>query len=156
MDDYLSKPLDRARLAECLEKHLGSHASLGAADAPGSPEELTFELAPDPVDWPALLDSIDGDKQMACELVELFIASGDETLAAIVNALDKGDLLVVREQAHSLKGASANLRAVGTSAAAARLEAAARAGSGQEVADLTVELGEEIARAVDFLRSKVA
>ncbi len=70
---------------------------------------------------------MDGDESLARELVDLFIESGDETLAAILNALGANDLVAVGEQAHSLKGASANLRATATAQAAAKLEAAAKA-----------------------------
>jgi len=66
-------------------------------------------------------------KAFARELVDLFIASGDEALATITAALHKGDYATVSAQAHALKGASANLQAVSTSAVAAELEAAARA-----------------------------
>ena len=46
-------------------------------------------------------------------------------LAAIAAVLGKGDYATVRESAHVLKGASANLRASALSLAAAQLEAAA-------------------------------
>jgi histidine phosphotransfer protein HptB len=108
-----------------------------------------------PVDWTALMSSLDGDEDIATELVQLFIASGDAQLAAIVTALALSDYTTIREQAHSLKGASANLQAHDASAAAARLEAAARVSS-PEVAQLVDALAAEVARAVAFLRSKVA
>ena len=76
------------------------------------------------------MKSMDGDEMLARELVDLFIASGDETLAAIVDALGMRDYAAVGAQAHSLKGASANLRATATAQAAAELEAAARSGDG--------------------------
>jgi PAS domain S-box-containing protein len=151
MDDYLTKPLDRAKLIACLEKHLG-----GVNVVKNSNEESRTGAQDSPVDWPALMESIDGDREMAAELVKLFIESGDEQLAMIADAVKTRDFSTVGAQAHSLKGASANLQAHSASAAAARLEAAARAGSADAVANLAEALGAEVQRTVDYLRSKVA
>ncbi len=153
MTDYLTKPLDRTKLQACLERHLGK---LG-----GSPTEAEVPPAVDapqaaaPVDWNAFLKSMDGDETLARELVDLFIESGDETLAAILNALGSNDYARVGEQAHSLKGASANLRATATAQAAARLEAAARSGDVPQIDTLATALKTEVARTIDYLRTKV-
>jgi signal transduction histidine kinase/CheY-like chemotaxis protein len=153
MDDYLTKPLDRAKLVACLERILGPLAKpSGPAEEAKMPTEDT---QPAPVDWTALMTSIDGDQEIAVELVQLFITSGDEQLANIVAAVAKGDYATIGAQAHSLKGASANLQARLACEAAARLEAAARARS-PEVSNLAQELGAEVTRAMQFLRSKVA
>jgi two-component system sensor histidine kinase/response regulator len=154
MDDYLTKPLDRKLLLACLERRLGELAAQeGGAAEESSP---AAEKEPAPVDWTALLNSTEGDEAMARELVEIFIASGDETLAAIRGALGKSDFAAVSAQAHSLKGASASLRAQAASAAAARLESAARANDAEKVAALADEVRHEVARTIDFLRRKVA
>ena len=155
MDDYLTKPLDRTRLIACLEKHLGTIGS-GPAEAAAPAGAEAAVAPPAPVDWSAFLKSMDGDETLARELVDLFIESGDESLAAIVSALGMRDYAAVGEQAHSLKGASANLRAVATAAAAARLEAAARAGDVPQINTLATALHSEVTRTIEYLRSKVA
>jgi len=154
MTDYLTKPLDRAKLVACLERHLGK-ISAGPGDASGV--TATDDPPPAaPVDWGAFLRSMDGDEILARELVDLFIESGDESLALIVSALGMRDYAAISEQAHSLKGASANLRATSTALAAARLEAAARAGDIPQIDTAAVALRSEVERTIDFLRSKVA
>ena len=155
MTDYLTKPLDRVKLQACLERHLGKLGgevteSAAQADVPAEP------AAPAPVDWGAFMKSMDGDEMLARELADLFIESGDETLAAIVNALGANDYAAVSEQAHSLKGASANLRAIATAEAAAKLEAAAKAGDAPNINTLTTALKSEVSRTIDYLRMKVA
>jgi CheY-like chemotaxis protein/HPt (histidine-containing phosphotransfer) domain-containing protein len=154
MTDYLTKPLDRAKLQACLERHIGK---LGGEVVEAKPE-VVHEAPPAaaPVDWTAFLKSMDGDETLARELVDLFIESGDETLVAILDALGAHDYAAVSEQAHSLKGASANLRATATAAAAARLEAAAKAGDAPQVDTLTTALKTEVNRTIDYLRTKVA
>ncbi len=153
MTDYLTKPLDRNKLLACLERHLGK---LGSTAGSAEAEALGDEPQPSaPVDWGAFLRSMDGDESLARELVDLFIESGDETLAAILNALGANDYAAVSEQAHSLKGASANLRAAATTEAAARLEAAAKAGDRPQIDTLATELKTEVTRTIDYLRAKV-
>jgi two-component system, sensor histidine kinase and response regulator len=154
MDDYLTKPLDRALLIACLEKHFGKLVAAEAVSPPDS-QAITRVHAAAPVDWPALLQSTDGDEDMARELIELFIASGDETLAAITMALGKSDYAAVSAQAHSLKGASASLRAAPAATAAARLEAAARAGDGGQVVELAAKVHSEVSRTIEYLRKRV-
>jgi two-component system, sensor histidine kinase and response regulator len=153
MTDYLTKPLDRNKLQACLERHLGKFGGSPASlDADANGEEPPPSA---PVDWTAFLKSMDGDESLARELVDLFIESGDETLAAILSALGANDYAAVGEQAHSLKGASANLRASATTQAAARLEAAAKAGDRPQIDTLATELKTEVTRTIDYLRAKV-
>jgi HPt (histidine-containing phosphotransfer) domain-containing protein len=102
------------------------------------------------------MQSMDGDEVLARELVDLFIESGDESLEAIVSALGMRDYAAVSEQAHSLKGASANLRATATASAAAKLEAAAKTGDTPQIDTLATVLRTEVTRTIEYLRTKVA
>src|SRR5450631_3306608 len=109
MDDYLSKPIDRVKLEVCLELLL---RGTGTTDSlPELKEVPALMTAVHPVDWEALLESIDGDTAFARDLAEAFIGTGDRELAAIAGALAKDDAAALRESAHALKGASANMRA---------------------------------------------
>jgi len=154
MDDYLTKPLDRARLITCLERHLGKNGTVEVETVVPAAVNGSADLAP--VDWNAFMLATDNDDVLARELVDLFIASGDETLAAIVEALGKRDYTAVGEYAHSLKGASANLRAKATADMAARLEAAARSGDAVSIDGAAHELRAEVHRAIGYLRQKVS
>jgi CheY-like chemotaxis protein len=159
MDDYLPKPIDRTKLEICLENlldDLGPTARTpvieNAAIAAGAP--LTVQPQRHPVDWEALLESIDGDEGFARDLADTFIATGDRELAAIEAALRSGDAVALRESAHALKGASANLRAAAATAAAAQLELAAGSGARAEIAALADTLATEIRRMTAYLRSR--
>jgi HPt (histidine-containing phosphotransfer) domain-containing protein len=157
MSDYLTKPLDRTKLIACLERHLGQLGGLGAgtSNEPAAAGPDAQPAGSAPVDWTAFLKSMEGDELLARELVELFIASGDETLATILNALGMRDYATVGAQAHSLKGASANLRATATAQAAAKLEAAARAGDGAAVDTLASALRSEVTRTIEYLQARI-
>jgi CheY-like chemotaxis protein/HPt (histidine-containing phosphotransfer) domain-containing protein len=156
MDDYLTKPLDRARLGETIDRHL-------APSSPGSKITESIRRSPEtpvdsnaPVDWEQLMNTMDGDQEGAQELVRLFIDSGDATLRNISAALGRGDLAAVGSAAHSFKGSSANIRAQSASAAAAQLEEAARAGATDRVSQLEEQLRREAGRAMEYLRARVS
>jgi histidine phosphotransfer protein HptB len=116
------------------------------------------ERGPEPpvVDWAALLESLDGDEGFARELVEAFIGTGDRELAAIAAALCTGDGARMRESAHTLKGASANLRAIAAITAAEELEEAVGGRESAQIPALAAKLKSEIERSIAYLRSKVA
>jgi signal transduction histidine kinase/ligand-binding sensor domain-containing protein/CheY-like chemotaxis protein len=169
MDGYLTKPLDRGRLAETMDLHVRPRASSFDASGPGetspaaspatspaaSPAALTAATDA-PVDWDQLMSVADGDGEFAGQLVELFIGSGDVALAEIRAALGRGDLPAVGRAAHAFKGSSASIRARSVSEVAARLEKAARAGEVGQLSALEEELREEAQRAKEYLRTRRA
>jgi len=163
MDAYLSKPINHAKLESCLERLLPSTGSTGRMpmikEAPAVAQSAA-QPAPvhlhHPVDWESLLESIDGDREFARDLADAFIGTGDRELAAIAAALGTGDAAALRESAHALKGASANLRASAAAAAAEQLEAAARLGKSAQIPALAETLTIEVRRMAAYLRSKVA
>jgi CheY-like chemotaxis protein/HPt (histidine-containing phosphotransfer) domain-containing protein len=159
MDDYLTKPLDRALLGEAVERHLartcpGSNIMEGIRRLPDPPLESDSPVKDSPVDWEQLMTTMDGDQESAQELVRLFIDSGDATLRDISAALGRGDLAAVGYAAHSFKGSSASIRARSASAAAAQLEEAARAGATDRIPRLEKQLQREAHRAMEYLRAR--
>jgi signal transduction histidine kinase/CheY-like chemotaxis protein/ligand-binding sensor domain-containing protein/HPt (histidine-containing phosphotransfer) domain-containing protein len=160
MDDYLTKPLNRDRLTDTLDRHLDDRTGKAAAaevESSIKPEagEGTDEEAA-PVDWSGLLELLEGDESLARELAGVYIGSGDSLLAELAEAVDCGDWATVGTRAHTIKGASANIRAGRVADAAARLEAAARAGHADRLGALAAELTRDLGAAVDYLRSKAA
>ena len=110
----------------------------------------------EPVDWTLLMEVADGDQEFASELIDTFIQSGDTVLAEIREAVRRGDLVAISRGAHSLKGASANIRATPLSCVAGQLEDAARAGATDRVAQLHRQLAAESDRTVAYLRARRA
>jgi PAS domain S-box-containing protein len=172
MDDYLSKPINRVKLEACLDRLLPGTGttgltrvirefSLGAEAGKQSAVEsggatLEPRLSQMPVNWVDLLESIDGDESFARELVNAFIETANRELAAIAIALANGDTAAVRASAHTLKGASSNLRASATNSAAAQLELAEGSGESVQIRTCVEKLNAEVTRTIEYLRSKVA
>jgi CheY-like chemotaxis protein len=156
MDDYLTKPLDRDRLADSLDRHFASGVHGAAVTGTDRPASVSSEGA-EPVDWHGLLELFDGDEALARELAEVYIGSGDSLLADLAEAVHCGDRATVSARAHALKGASANIKAARVADVAGRLEAAVRAGEADErLGALAAELTRDLGAAVDYLRSKAA
>jgi signal transduction histidine kinase/CheY-like chemotaxis protein/HPt (histidine-containing phosphotransfer) domain-containing protein len=156
MDDYLSKPIDRIKLDAALERLLPSTvapAPMPAAAAQNGGPQPT-PPAQRPVDWEALLSSIDGDENFARDLADAFIGMCDRELSTISTALGAGDAATLRISAHTLKGASANLRASATVAAALDLESAAGSGMSAQVPVLAENLMAEVNRTIAYLKSR--
>lgn len=164
MDDYLSKPVNRASLQACLQRWQGQAArtdlppqALREPDATGLDAALAV-LAVDSVG-----DTNDSplpvlDREVLDELVEVIGAQTahiigvflDDTPALIEqlqSASVAADLDQLRAIAHSLKSASANVGATALSAAARRIEHDARAGTLERPAVAVALLIAEFARA---------
>ena len=152
MDAYLSKPIDRAKLNACLERLLPPPGSTGAT-LTTQEVPIVAESGNYPLDWEALLESLDGDKEFARGLVDAYIETGDRELAAIAVALTQDDAASLRESAHTLKGASANLRALAATSAAAQLEAAAGSGENSKIPALAEKLAAEVRKTIGYLTS---
>jgi PAS domain S-box-containing protein len=148
MDEHLAKPLEFERLRLCLGQYL--------ADRKQRADGALRPAAEAPVDLNALRELVGDDAQFQRELIETFITSGDETLAQIVDALKVNDLEAVRKSAHSLKGASANIRAQALSAAAKELESHAAGENAGACLEQLQPLRAQYERTRDFLRESAA
>ncbi len=136
MDAHLGKPLDPSLLADCIGRYL---------------EKDTARME---IDLNALHELTGGDAEFERDLVDTFIASGDQCLADIVTALKVSDFDTIGKRAHALKGASANIHAHILSAAASKVETAARANAAGEIGALVRQLQERL-RAVNEQLSQV-
>jgi len=68
----------------------------------------------------------EGEPDIVCELIELFLADVPPQLVALREAVQSGDILSVKRIAHTLKGGSGNLGVVRMAAICAELEAIGR------------------------------
>ena len=74
------------------------------------------------IDRVSLLERVEGDRELLTEMIHLFQEDAPKLLAAMRDALQRGDMAVLERSAHSLKGAASNLSAKATAAAALQLE----------------------------------
>jgi PAS domain S-box-containing protein len=102
MDDYLSKPVDVARLRELLARY---------GHGPEAPV----------LDWQASLLRLDGDEELLRELAALFLQDGPQLWREVVDAHAARDGERASRAVHSMKGVLVNFGAARAIAAADRL-----------------------------------
>jgi len=151
MDDYLTKPLDIARLQAVLDQYLAQVKVPAAAHAAPAQDFEVQEIV-------ARLGTIAGDDDPAfiAELVDTFISSGEPLLAEMRQAGMAEDCVRIAIAAHKFRGASVNLRIDRLAVLALQIELAARAEEcGNGLRDIE-HLAAEFSRLGCALRARLA
>ncbi len=106
MDDYLSKPVQMARLTEVLHQTPARPSQPAPPPQPDAPTD-------NPIDPTALqnLATMMGDQQLVTELISLYMQDVPRQLDAMRQALEQDDTEQLIRTAHSLKSSSAQLGA---------------------------------------------
>ena len=175
MDDYLAKPVTRAELERSLHRwwHTGTAPTTIPATPPAPVEAPALAAAAAPVEAdlaPAsiALPEIEAAAQRTIDdevleelravlggeldrLIRVFLDDAPRQIAALEEAAVEPDFEALREHAHSLKSASANLGALQLSAAAKRVELGARTGTLDRPAVEVAKIAWEFKRARDVL-----
>jgi HPt (histidine-containing phosphotransfer) domain-containing protein len=180
MDDYMSKPLNRALLEQTLRRWLPADAKTQTVAAPSKPAAAPTAPAPvaakpaanyippsKPAAVPAVQDSVldtdvvrdllDVMGDEFTELVQVYLEDTPKALAALDQAATRGDNEGLIAPSHSLKSTSANLGALGLSELAKRLEHGARSGTlGSEAPVIVAEIKRNFERVTVELNSLLA
>lgn len=142
MDDYLTKPLHVAALAQALERWLpamtlaaeglGTLATAGQGDmAPLETPEPARAPEPPLMDLERLAqfkEFDDDELSMTREVIALFVADAALRLQAIEQSIRTDDALALAWAAHALVGATGNVGAVAMQTVCSELEVAAKTG----------------------------
>ena len=168
MDDYLSKPIEPAKLAVVLarwiarrtasEPDVGRTRAVAQGDSAvpaalvGAPSSDEVEPAGPPVfDERVLLNLLAGDREAAAEITTEFLKDAPRQVAELREAVATADTHLVGRQAHTLKGALANVGAEALRAAANKMELAVADGALEKAESLQAELELQLTRLVSVL-----
>ena len=146
MDAYTSKPIRSRELEQAIAQVI----------SPSNSEKrpmLKGDKAQARLDQSALLAGVDGDRGILRELIRLFLSDYPERLAAVREAVRRGDAGVLEKAAHALKGSLGNFGAKNAIAVAQQLETLARKGDLEAAQNLSVTLESELALLSDELRT---
>jgi CheY-like chemotaxis protein len=114
MDEYLAKPLKADDLYATIECVLRRQAVVDlSCDSP-------------PIDLDAALNTVEGDKDLLADLVDIFLHSYPTDMIALGKAIDSGDARELTRAAHSLKGAFGSIGAIKAQALAREIESLGR------------------------------
>jgi len=144
MDDYLAKPIDKARLRAMIEKWGGVRRA---------PVEAETRLEPADAFDTAIMEGLTqsiGAEKMA-DLVASFARDLRTRARRLEKLADAGDFAGLVEQAHDIKSTAASLGANGLSQRAKEIEMAGRQGLFEEVARLIPGTMTVIDETLDFV-----
>jgi len=138
MDDYIAKPIHPNKLADVIEKWLNEPEGTHEA-------EIVHESLPKDhiFDKKSFLDRLLGDEDLAKEITKGFIEDSLRQISIIKEAFDNKDTDVIHRQAHSLKGAAANISATALRELAYQIEIAGEKGDLIKAASLIPKLDEQ-------------
>lgn len=134
MDDYLSKPVEIARLRNTLMRWLSQRVDANAsADGNSNSDSGTLEHTRDPVD-PTIMKEILGSEKPAlfARMMTSFVKKAGADVKSLLDALDSGDSERAGMLAHKLKSAARSIGAGEFSDHCAMIELGAKEGHALE------------------------
>jgi CheY-like chemotaxis protein/HPt (histidine-containing phosphotransfer) domain-containing protein len=144
MDDYLTKPLHVAALAQALERWIAQGPAAAAAAEPPAAAPPASPEAP-LMDFSRLEEFKEFDDEqltLTREVIALFMADTPPRLDALASAVASQDAVALSRAAHALKGGAGNVGAKAIQQHADALEAAARDGMPADVDKRVTKLRE--------------
>ncbi|HIK10048.1 MAG TPA: response regulator [Oscillatoriaceae cyanobacterium M33_DOE_052] len=149
MDDYASKPVKMGELKALIDRWGGEkskmvHEELTIVPAQTKPNPI----APAPgavLDYKRLKEISDGYNSFVVAILQAFVEDARHNMAAIEVAIKATDWETLRNQAHQLKGASANVGAPLVREMAAQLETQARQQSLSDAPELVANIAQNLA-----------
>jgi len=159
MNDYLSKPVQRAELERMLQKWVqpAPFTERGKAQTPQAQDPMSETH---PILDRSVIASLrelggDDDPSLFFELVHMFLSDTPERMRALSEAFDKRDPTALERAAHALKSSSANLGALGLSALFRDIESAGRERDLVRAESLVKRTQPEFAKVEAALRSEI-
>jgi two-component system sensor histidine kinase/response regulator len=138
MNDYIAKPIHPSKLHDVIEKWVNELEMVHES-------EIVHESLPknDIFDKNSFIDRLLGDENLAKEIIKNFIEDSLRQINILKEALDNKDADMIHSQAHSLKGAAANISATVLKELAYQIEIAGQTKDLIKAASLIPKLDEQ-------------
>ncbi|MEE8416223.1 MAG: response regulator, partial [Desulfobacterales bacterium] len=163
MDDYISKPIQRDTLLALVGRWAKANSNLEiqpdqegarplASAKAGKIADLDDPAHKDnpPMDFNRAVQEFEGDKELVLDLLNEFLENVKDQIETIRRGISVGDAEIVRKEAHSIKGGSANLTAHDLSNVSFELERIGRSGALEEGVVVLEKLENEFRRLETF------
>jgi len=106
-----------------------------------------------PIDLSSVMERIGGDESFLQELIEIYIDDFVEKYSQLKQAIQRGKFGIIKEVAHSLKGASGNLSLTDLQETSYSLELSGKEKNIEQAKKSFLRLGEEFERLKNLLPS---
>ena len=161
MDDYIAKPVDAQALAGILEKWLPKNENEDQGsrteqkdERPGVPAAEIQENTLVVFDKAAMLERLMDDTELAQIVINGFLEDIPRQIQALKNFLEAGSVPDVERQAHTIKGAAANVGGEALRAVAFEIEKDGQAGQLEAAAARMTELEDQFGRLRAAMQTK--
>jgi HPt (histidine-containing phosphotransfer) domain-containing protein len=135
MNGYVSKPIDRTRLTQEMQRVLSRQQAQSLRQGAAG----VAEDAPD-IDLSEALERLDGDREAMMEIALMFVSDCPARVAEIAAAVALRDAAAVSSACHNLAGTAANVSAHGLHLLAGKVSAHAAAGLWANADDTLAQL----------------
>ncbi len=139
MDDYITKPLTKKDLVTMVEKWVNQRVDQRVNQRANNDKikaktntkledsiQLDNTISETPLDYQLALEEFDNDKVFLMDVLSEFIQTVENQIPIIETAISEQNFTTIKNEAHSIKGGSANLCATPLSIAASELEEAGK------------------------------
>ncbi|MEH2284545.1 MAG: response regulator [Nostoc sp.] len=155
MDDYLSKPVMKEKLAAAVERWASVIFKAKETTATDQIVSTTDVGSVDlPIDWERLHQLSENNPEFELELLQIFVEDIQPRLEVIKIAIADHDFEQIALQCHQIKGSSANMGVTTMHLAAEKLEQLAYNQERRGTTNLILELEEFVKRIQEFLDCK--
>lgn len=152
MDDYVSKPMKAEELYAAVERcRVARTADIGGERADNKGSTVKDKNNKPAIDLSRALESVDGDRNLLGELVEMFVEDISHQLKELEREIASEDMAKLEMSAHSLKGAVGNFGADAAYELAYELEEIGRQGQTEGAREVFNRLRSELERVNNFL-----
>jgi len=131
MDDYVSKPIQPRDIDEAIQRYRERGVLMEKNGV--SPTAPTGEAV---FNRKELLDRLDGNEELVREIIEVFLKDIPLQMEKLKKDLQNEETAVIQRQAHTIKGAAANINAELMRQAAWEVEMAAKEGNREKARTL--------------------
>jgi len=153
MDDYITKPLKGKNLIAMVEKWTRTVTRLGTSRDENRRAFISEAENQAPMDLNRAVREFEGDKEFLLDVLAEFLKNVSTQIETIRQALPDGELEVVRQEAHSIKGGAANLTANDLSSVAFELEKAGESGDSEGGVEIFEVLKKEVNTLKQYYRN---
>lgn len=151
MDDFLSKPVEIAKLHSALKKWMPSAPKKNPPDAikAASVPDSTAKSAP--IDLSFLQETFGDEDEIIVEILKEFVEPSEECREEVQSAVEKHSLEEVANGSHKLKSAAKTIGAYSLADICEKMEFASKQGDWDPVEQLAPKLDTEMTQVVEYI-----
>lgn len=161
MNDYVSKPVSPHSLVKALEKWLPTelrkpgYDSVTEIDENGPDRSTSINSSIIVFDQAAVIERLMGDRELAKTILAGFIDDIPLQIEALNALLSAGDILGVKNKAHTIKGAASSVGGEALRLVAAELEKTCASGDLSNAEALVSDLNDQFKRLKDAINNEL-